>query len=219
MVLILAVACAPIDQGKLPADTEPIADADTDADADADTDEDTDTETHFGGGDTGYWKYFTGDLEIEDGSFASGHAGALAATDDPQARELGDPVLCEALGTLGYVGPAPPGCPDCLWSFDLGPIEEYAPVAGDYCDWFRLGAAGAFDGAFDYAWGFAPTYTYTYAGTDYIFADALMLAGDDGEWFLFAYNYADSVHVAGDPASSVLFERPWFTYWEWYQYP
>jgi hypothetical protein len=115
------------------------------------------------------------------------------------------------VGDVTYEGDAAAAsaCPNCEWSFNMSAVSGYT-ATGDYCDQLGPGQDGFFDGYFDYNWGFAYSYTYTYNGTDYPFEDAILLAQDSDDWFLFAYNYSSSQHVDGD-ATGFSFERAWFT--------
>jgi hypothetical protein len=189
----LLSACPTTDEDKDTSDTD--TDADTDADTDSDTDTDTDTDTDV---DTGLaLALFIGGFETAGGEYVDANFGfgyyGLAA----------EGYICESTGTLPYQGDAPAGCPDCAWSFDLGPTEASVATGTD-CDDFGL-SDGALDGYFDYSWGFSPVYNYDYNGELLPLENSVMLYIDG--WFSFAFNYGGRYWVDGDETAST-FARP-----------
>lgn len=176
-----------------------VEDADVEVDIDADTGSDPDAYI-----DTGIaalvWR---GEFVTDRGAFTSANFGiGLFGLNE------GDWV-CEIRGDLAYEGEADPGCPDCLWSFDLGPIEE-SRALGPYCDAFF--SDGELDGANDFQWGFANSYDYVsgagvFTLEQVVFVNFLPSSGDPGGWDLFSYNYGGSVQVTGT-ADNLAFARP-----------
>lgn len=204
----LLIACPPGDKDE----TGDASDADTDADSDTDTDSDTDADTDSDVETGLVMAYFLGDFATSAGEFTSGSFGigyyGLGMED----------WACSMTGDLPYEGEAAAGCPDCDWSFDLGPITGSVGT-GDYCDQMGL-ADGSFDTYFDYSWGYAPVYYYDYAGTPLALEQSLMLYGSDG-WFAFAFNYNGRDWVYGD-AEALSTVRPVFSssgYVYYYYYP
>lgn len=129
-------------------------------------------------------------------------------------------TVCSLTGSLAYEDTAPAGCPDCLWSFDLGPVAaSSATSAGRGCE--ALGVVdGAIDGEFDYAWGFAPSYDYDYGGRVFEARNVVFLwFADAGQWYPFAFDEpAYGVdRVVGD-AQDVRFAFPSAGGLEYYSY-
>lgn len=120
---------------------------------------------------------------------------------------------CSILGNLPYEGTAAAGCPDCAWSFNLGPIEN-SVAEGTHCDQFF--ADGDLDGLNDFEWGFAEVYEYTLPDKrvltldDVLFINFPPSSASAGGWSFFAYNYGDSYQVTGD-ATALTFDRPQFS--------
>jgi hypothetical protein len=163
-------------------------------------------------GDTGLaWVYFTGDFGADRGEYTSARFGMAVAARPYGSRPIGNDWLCAVRGTLPLEGTAPAGCPNCDWSFDLGPATD-STADGDYCDQIPWGQDGAMDGYFDYAWGFASRYYYD-GGSGYYarFDDNVMLyIGSTWVWFAGNYSYAGSTPMSDGDGTSVHIERPVF---------
>ncbi|MDP2306250.1 MAG: hypothetical protein Q8P18_09515 [Pseudomonadota bacterium] len=179
------------------ADTDADSDADSDADTDADSDADSDTDTDADA-DTGVAQfYFRAEFATNRGDYESAAFGygMYGIVDQDWA--------CEIIGDLAYEGSAPSGCPDCEWSFNLGPAENSQAV-GPYCDQFY--ADGDIDGAFDYSWGFSSEYSYDYDGSILVLENVIHL-NYEGDWIQFAFNYGGRDWVTGD-ADDASVARP-----------
>jgi len=177
-----------------PAEDTDLPDTDTDL---PDTDTDTDTDPPCT--DTGLGQlYISGSIQTRGGEFEAATVGYSvygAAIDD---------WACVIEGSVAYEDPAPEGCPDCDWAFDLGPVEG-AVATGPRCDTIGL-ADGTVNGLFDYSWGFADHYEYDYNGTLFTFDETLFLYIDGYDWFAFAFNYGGSTEVHGG-AEGLAFVR------------
>jgi len=128
-------------------------------------------------------------------------------------------TICTISGALEQEGPAPPGCPDCVWSFDLSPVRASIAIGGRGCA--ALGVmGGALDGEFDYAWGFAPSYAYDYGGREFEARNVVFLYFDDvGQWYPFAFDEpAYGVDRVSGDARSLRFEFPAAGGLEYYSY-
>jgi hypothetical protein len=149
---------------------------------------------------TGWW---TGGFTTDgDGGFTSGTFGW-----EFYARGKLEPI-CAAGGELAYVGEAPAGCPDCTWSWDLSGLED-TTVDGPSCVGGDLAITpGSLDGTTDYAWGYAPFYSYTYEDTVLTFERVVMIYVDGYSWFPFAFNLPSLglYQVEGD-ATELTFSR------------
>jgi hypothetical protein len=64
-------------------------------------------------------------LDVHDGVYVGGVAG-------PRWRNAAGNILCEYVGDLVEIGPAPAGCPDCEWAFELD--IQSVHWGGDHCD-------------------------------------------------------------------------------------
>jgi hypothetical protein len=110
-----------------PAEDTDLPDTDTDL---PDTDTDTDTDPPCT--DTGLGQlYISGSIQTRGGEFEAATVGYSvygAAIDD---------WACVIEGSVAYEDPAPEGCPDCYWAFDLGPVEG-AVATGPRCDTIGL---------------------------------------------------------------------------------
>ena len=133
-----------------------------------------------------------------------------------------DDWACIAEGTLPYEGEAPPGCPDCDWAFDLGPITGSTGV-GPYCDSLGL-TDGWGEGEADYARDFAETYYYDYNGTPIRFANTVFLYTE--YWLPFAFEYDARAWVTGDAEHAEVLrpltgdpESYAYYYYYYYYYP
>lgn len=119
-------------------------------------------------------------------------------------------TVCKA--TVEHSGSdlGPSGCPDCDYSFATTPGADTS--GGNYCDSFTTDTLFTYYSVTDFwfssdavkGWGFADSYTYTYAGTDYDLTQSVFMYYDDGadfhEWILRHYNFpAGGVYaVEGD---------------------
>jgi hypothetical protein len=169
------------------------ADAPCETDVDVDTDTDTDADTGVA------TLYYRGDF-TSDAVSATGHFGYAAF-----GHAVGDWV-CTTQGDLTSTGAAP-ACPNCDWAFQFGPLENSTVDNPAVCDDFGW-SAGAMDGYFDYAWGFAGTYAYDYGGVVYESQDAVLVYVYD-YWLVLAANLpAYGVYQTYGDASYVTFERP-----------
>ncbi len=131
-----------------------------------------------GGSDTGLAAvFFTGTFNATSRSLTSADFGQVF-----YGLRSGS-LVCDFRGEMPYEGPAT-GCPDCTWSFDLGPITGSDTVAGD-CGAVAL-SAGAYDGYFDYSWGLARSFDF-YGDGSIIVEDTVTLQYA-GEWIPFAFN-------------------------------
>jgi hypothetical protein len=151
-----------------------------------------------GGGETGMAILdFVGGFDVPGGSFSSGTFGYgyYGLRDDT--------FVCQAVGELVEEGPAPSGCPDCVWSFDLSAVRD-STVSGSHCSDFGI-SDGSLDGAFDYAWGFSEVYDYPYAYGTIALEDVVWVYS--GGWFFFSFNYGGREWTVGD-AESLEFGRP-----------
>jgi hypothetical protein len=171
---------------------EEVVDTDPDYGPDADWTNDGDT-----GVAVAYW---TGGFEADGAAFSSGTFGWSYF-----GLGRGDWV-CETVGAFDYVGPAPDGCPDCAWAWDLSAVRD-SHATGDACgagdiDW----ADGDLDGQLDYSWGFAEAYDYDYHGTPLVFEDVVLLYTDS--WFAFAFSLPSyGIYQTSGDASDVSFAR------------
>jgi hypothetical protein len=146
--------------GDTATDTDTDVDADTDADGDTDTDADTDgdadTDSDWPAG-TARGAFET-TLVVSNDEFISGSQAY-------RWRNRAGDVLCEMEGPISLVGDAPPGCPDCEWSFAL--VLQDMEMTGDLCD--ALGYYGWVDHFMEYAntygiqlnVGYAPEYRWS----------------------------------------------------------
>ncbi|MFN7143054.1 MAG: hypothetical protein ACK4YP_04710 [Myxococcota bacterium] len=193
--LLLAACPTPddaCDEADKACDTGDTAPDDTDTDADPDTLPDDPADTGVAEG------FYVGSFETEAGAYAHASFGL-----GYYGLAVGDWV-CRVEGTLPYEGPAPDGCPDCDWAFDLGPVVD-AVATGAECGDLGVTAEGL-EGAFDYAWGFAEVYAYDYNGTPLDLEKTLFI-NHEGEWFPIAWDYAGSAWTHGD-AESLEVVRP-----------
>ncbi len=159
-------------------------------------DTNTDTSDTSGGGggggaDTGLAAvFFSGSIQAPSGTFASANFGQMF-----YGVAAGE-VVCDFRGDLPLQNatPATPGCPDCTWAFDLGPIENSTTIEGD-CSKVGL-ADGAIDTYFDYDWGYTTSYVYTSedGSVTVPFTASVMLGFTDDAgvetWFPFATNFS-----------------------------
>ena len=196
----LATGCfgtpAPVETAETDTDTDSDSDTDTDTDSDSDTDTDTDTDSDSDSdADTGTaYLTWTGSM-VYDGSGVVVNYGLGAlnlATNE---------TVCKA--TVEHSGSdlGPSGCPDCDYSFGTKPGADTS--GGDYCDSFATDTLFTYYSVSDFwfssdavkGWGFADSYTYTYAGTDYDLTQSVFMYYDDGadfhEWILRHYNFPD----------------------------
>lgn len=198
LCLLASLGCG-VDKGD-PADTAaPDTDVETDTDTDTDSDTDTDADTDITdpyGDDSGVF-YYVADFTTDGGEFASASFGY--GMYDLRDAEWS----CVIQGSLQYEGPAPSGCPDCDWAFDLGPVERSVAVGPD-CDGFF--EDGYLDGSNDFAWGFSDVYYYEYEGTPLRLESVVHLLYE-GVWIQFAFNYGPQTWVTGD-AGELSVERP-----------
>ena len=188
--------------GDTDTDTDTDTDADTDADADTDTDADVDSDV-----ETGIVQlYFVGSFQTEEddeneGSYTFEQAYFGYAYLSPTRDRI-----CEVTGDLFFEkeAPVPDGCPDCEWAFNLSGATN-STVDGD-CDQFDI-TEEDLEGAFDFSWGFTPSYNYNYNGT-YVPLASLMLYYNT-YWFAFAFDYNKRHWVSGG-AEDLSIERPAF---------
>ena len=106
------------------------------------------------------------------------------------------------------------GCPECDYSFATEVTG--GGTEGAYCDTMVMDSTALMSYNYDdfwlgngdiNGWGWAEGYTYTYAGTDYEFAQSIFLHYESGtynEWYLRAYNFpaGGSYPVSGDMNSA-----------------
>ncbi len=168
----------------------------TDWDAETDGDADTDTDHHGPGRDAevaSFWYEAT--FQTAEGAFVGGTWGTVivAGATNPSWADL----LCDNTGTWSYLGPAPEGCPDCAWAFELAVTATVAD--GEYCpDFQRVG--GEWDG-FDRSWGYATFYDYLYGDAVYRLQRVIWYYDVHGaDWVPLFYNYDGSNYNYGDAA-------------------
>lgn len=210
MWILLLAACPTAEESCDEADKA----CDTGDTAPDDTDTDTETDTRPDEPDTGIAvPYYVGSFETAAGAYVDasfGYAFYGVTVED---------WVCEVRGTLPYEGPAPDGCPDCDWAFDLGsPVDAVAtgPECGD------LGVtADGMDTVLDYAWGFGEVYVYEYNGTPLELENTLFIH-DGSSWFAVAFSYGGRDWTVGD-AESLEVAWPWqtsdggYTYYYYYR--
>lgn len=158
---------------------------DTEVAADSDTNADTAAETGLEPKDSGgiAMAFVVANFATSSGEYVDAELGY--AFYGISAGEF----VCTLTGTLPYEGAAAAGCPDCVWSFDLGPITGSTVTDGAYCE--SLGFTdGRMDGYFDYDWGFAPSFVRMYDDTPVYYENALFVATGAGDWSLFSFYYA-----------------------------
>lgn len=183
MWILLLAAC--------PTAEESCDEADKACDTGDTAPDDTDTDTRPDEpADTGIAAlYYVGRFETEAGAYVDASFGygfyGIAAED----------WVCRVEGTLPYEGPAPDGCPDCDWAFDLGAPAD-AVATGPECAALGVTADGL-DALFDYAWGFADTYVYEYNGTPLELGQALFIYVGES-WSLTAFSYAGNAWTYED---------------------
>lgn len=79
-------------------------------------------------------------------------------------------------------------CPDCIWSFDMSPVEG-SLATGVCCEHFGW-HDGQLDGQWDYEWGFSEYYAYPYNGY-YIPLKDVVWVGTSNSWSLLSFNWPD----------------------------
>jgi hypothetical protein len=152
-----------------------------------------------GGGATGLAAaYWVGTLNATSSRFSSGTFGVAYYGLASGAS------VCDFRGTLTSEGSAST-CSGCSWAFNLSPLSGSRATSGD-CAPMGL-SSGAFDGAFDYSWGFAPSYVYSGSYGSYFLEDAVLLNDGTG-WFPFAFNYgAYGIYQVSASSSRVDIQR------------
>ena len=112
--------------------------------------------------------------------FAAGHFGYLATSVDGSRR------LCEVLYHFAEDDRDPAqGCPECDWVFQLALQDGTA--TGDGCDNLANMDPKALEGA-SLSWGFASSYTYSYAGVDEVWNTVLFYGNPGYAWYPMFYN-------------------------------
>jgi hypothetical protein len=105
------------------------------------------------------WVYYEHQLDVHDGVYLGGVAGE-------RWRNAAGNILCEYVGDLVEIGPAPSGCPDCEWAFKLD--IQSVEWGGNHCDlidyssWLEGWADDRNTLVEPEYWGYTPTYVTPY---------------------------------------------------------